>query len=140
MSLTQTAVSKDAALFRQHVSRTLADLICRWMLETLGGAKASALGEVERQENRDTSISSAPSASSAVLLQNALRDRRLKVIFSKMVKDVRQHPILMLRACWCCFTIFATASALALHRAVVYWSEMFSTSVAFVPKRVAVSV
>lgn len=128
-------VSEDGALFRQHVSRTLADVIYRWMLETVGGRQAPELDVVERQ-GRDASISS---ESSALLLQNAFRDRRLRLIFFKKVKDVRRHPVLMFRACWCCFVIFATASALALHRALIHWSETLLTSVAFVPKRFAVT-
>ncbi|XP_020240815.1 uncharacterized protein LOC109819480 isoform X2 [Asparagus officinalis] len=132
-SLTQAVVSKDAVIFRQHMSNTLADVIYKWMLRTLGGGKASALSdhhfsEIDRQED------------TALLLQNALRDRRLRVISYKIMKDVRRQPLLTLRACWCCLTIFATASAIALHRAMVYWSESVLKSVAFVPKRFAVSV
>lgn len=132
-SLTQAVVSKDAVIFRQHMSKTLADVIYKWMLRTLGGEKASALSdrhfsEIEREED------------TALLLQNALRDRRLRVISYKIMKDVRRQPLLMLRACWCCLTIFATASAIALHRAMVYWSETMLKSVAFVSKRFAVSV
>lgn len=135
VSLTRAMVSQDAVIVRQHVSRILADVIYRWMFETLGRGKASAavsdhhhFNEVERQED------------AAFLLQNALRDRRLRVIFYKMVKDVRKQPVLMLRACWFCFSILAIAWALAMHRTVVYLSETFLTSVAFLPKRVAVSV
>lgn len=134
-SLTRDMISRDATFFRQYLSRALADVIYKWMYEALRGVKASAcydhrLVDIEGQQDRDAHI---------LLLQKTLHDRRLKVIFYMVLKDIRRDPILMLRAIWSCLTILATASALALHRFVVNWSETYLSSVTFVPKQVTVN-
>ncbi|XP_038971215.1 uncharacterized protein slr1919 isoform X5 [Phoenix dactylifera] len=139
-SLTGAMISKDATFIRQHLSWAIADIICHWMIKAVGWNEA--LGQhnhqvivVKGQQERQMDLPPAPSTH---VLQKVLSDRRMKVIFYKVLHDVRGDPILMLRLSWSSFTIFVTAAALALHRFLVYCLGALFTSVSFVPRHVAV--
>ncbi|XP_038971211.1 uncharacterized protein LOC103719633 isoform X3 [Phoenix dactylifera] len=139
-SLTGAMISKDATFIRQHLSWAIADIICHWMIKAVGWNEA--LGQhnhqvivVKGQQERQMDL---PPAPSTYVLQKVLSDRRMKVIFYKVLHDVRGDPILMLRLSWSSFTIFVTAAALALHRFLVYCLGALFTSVSFVPRHVAV--
>ncbi|KAJ0963777.1 hypothetical protein J5N97_028899 [Dioscorea zingiberensis] len=147
-SLVRTMVSKDAAFFRKHMSRALADVIFLWMTEVFRAGKVNepskithGIASLKMQQDRDSKIETVvPSAASGLALLTVLRDRRMKVIFFKVLDSIRSDPILMLRLCWSSLTVLVTASVLALHQSLVYWSEAWLTSVAYVPKRFAISV
>lgn len=133
-------VSKDATFFRQHLSWALADIMCHWMIKAVGWNEA--LGQhdhqvlvVKGQQERKMDL---PPAPSTPVLQKVLSDRRMKVIFHKVLHDVRGDPILMLRLCWSSFAISVTAAALAFSRFLVYCLGSLFASVSFVPRRVAV--
>eukprot|EP00262_Sarcandra_glabra_P006917 TRINITY_DN19477_c0_g1_i2.p1 TRINITY_DN19477_c0_g1~~TRINITY_DN19477_c0_g1_i2.p1 ORF type:complete len:812 (+),score=125.18 TRINITY_DN19477_c0_g1_i2:159-2594(+) len=141
-SLVRAMVSKEAVFFRKHVSKALAEVLYQWMIGTLGMDNTmiqydSSTRVTNIQLDRDTCPSS---ESSSPLYRIVLRDRRLKVIFSKVLKDITKHPMLVLRFCWASFVVFLSSLAVASHRFVISWSETYITSVSFAPRRFAVSV
>lgn len=68
-----------------------------------------------------------------------MKDRRLKVIFFKVLESGRKDPVLMARLCWVSFVTLVAASALACHRVVVSLSEAYLGRLSFAPKKFAVS-
>lgn len=140
-SLIVAMVSKDAASFRLHLSRAFAEMICHWMIKAVGGDDELVphdhqLIMVKGQQERKMGLPPEPTPG----LQTVLSDRRMKVIFYKVLHDVREDPILMLRLCWSSITIFVTAAALALHRFLVYCLEALLASVSYVPRFLAITV
>lgn len=143
-SLARAFISKEAIIFRKNLSAALADVFFQWMLKAIRGN--GALGQCDQQYDEHTFAASKQketmlglsSVLSVPLLQAAVVDRRLKVIYYKKLNDVRRDPILMLKVCWSFSTIFMTAAALALNSFLVYWSESYVTS--FVPRRFATGV
>eukprot|EP00268_Persea_americana_P016383 TRINITY_DN1776_c0_g1_i3.p1 TRINITY_DN1776_c0_g1~~TRINITY_DN1776_c0_g1_i3.p1 ORF type:complete len:654 (-),score=136.99 TRINITY_DN1776_c0_g1_i3:431-2392(-) len=141
-SLVHAMISKEAIFFHRHARSVLTDLLHNWMIKAV------------RVENKITSYSSRmttsnvhhgremrpSSESSASLYQDILKDRRLKLIFSKVLNSIMKDPILVLRFCWTSFVIFVSALALACHRFLVSWSETYMTPISIALKRVAVSV
>ncbi|XP_058101827.1 uncharacterized protein LOC131245999 isoform X2 [Magnolia sinica] len=140
-SLVRAMLSKEAIFFRRHVSRTLADVLHLWMIKALGWDHkiASPYSSRTKMANLQNPMGLS-SESPAFLYQVALQDRRLKVIFYKVLNAVRKDPILMLRFCWASFVIFVSATALAFHRFLVSWSETSISNVSFAHRQVAVSV
>ncbi|XP_077227567.1 protein kinase superfamily protein [Tasmannia lanceolata] len=136
-SLIRSMTSKEAIFFRQYFTRSLADVLHQWMTKTHGRfitrLHGSHMTTINVQHSRETGL---PSESSSLLL----RDRRMKVIFYRVLNGVRRDPILMMRFCWTSFVISISALALACHRFLVSCSEIYITSVKVSPKRVAVSV
>ncbi|XP_064956772.1 uncharacterized protein LOC103978270 isoform X1 [Musa acuminata AAA Group] len=143
-SLARAFISKEAIIFRKNLSAALADVFFQWMLKAIRGN--GALGQRDQQYDEHTFAASKQketmlglsSVLSVPLLQAAVVDRRLKVIYYKKLNDVRRDPILMLKVCWSFSTIFMTAAALALNSFLIYWSESYVTS--FVPRRFATGV
>lgn len=90
--------------------------------------------ESEQMERKPASSSKL----SIPLLQAVLQDKRLKVIFYKIANGVRQNSVLTARVCWSLSAVLAIAAVLALHRALVYWSEAHGRS--FLPRRIALSI
>lgn len=91
--------------------------------------------ESEQMERKPASSSKL----SIPLLQTVLRDKRLKVIFYKIANGVRQDSMMLtVRVCWSLSAVLATAAVLAMHRALVYWSEAHGRS--FLPRRIALSI
>ncbi|XP_064993688.1 uncharacterized protein LOC135629740 isoform X1 [Musa acuminata AAA Group] len=143
-SLARAFISKEAIIFRKNLSAALSDVFFQWMLKAIRGN--GALGQCDQQYDEHTFAASKQketmlglsSVLSVPLLQAAVVDRRLKVIYYKKLNDVRRDPILMLKVCWSFSTIFMTAAALALNSFLVYWSESYVTS--FVQRRFATGV
>nr|XP_009392279.1 PREDICTED: uncharacterized protein LOC103978270 [Musa acuminata subsp. malaccensis] len=143
-SLARAFISKEAIIFRKNLSAALADVFFQWMLKAIRGN--GALGQCDQQYDEHSFAASKQketmlglsSVLSVPLLQAAVVDRRLKVIYYKKLNDVRRDPILMLKVCWSFSTIFMTAAALALNSFLVYWSESYVTS--FVQRRFATGV
>ncbi|KAG0447941.1 hypothetical protein HPP92_028088 [Vanilla planifolia] len=127
ISLTRMMISKDATLFRQQIGMFVADAFYRWMHEVILGNKDSSqnnglMPEVNGKRTKILSLSSSPSP----YQYNMLRDRRIKVIFYSKLSQVRKHPILMLRACWSCFTVLVMAFMIALHKFTPRCLKVFS--------------
>lgn len=154
-SLVRSMASKDAAYFRQHVSWTLADVMFKWMTEMRASTKSRhGVTSVKMQQQQGMEIETEtetetetktktcpPSAASGLALWTSLRDRRMKVIFLKVLNGIRSDPILMLRFGWTSLTILLTASMLALRQSLAYWSEECLTSISCVlPKQFVISV
>ncbi|KAL0918445.1 hypothetical protein M5K25_010454 [Dendrobium thyrsiflorum] len=123
VSLCSAMISKDAILFRQHMSMVLADIIYAWMSKTI--IRGQTIEPEERTKN--TTISQ---------LYTITRDRRLKVIFYRMLREVRRHPVLLLRSCWSCFTIALMALVISVPRFIARCTESFFNSLAFLPRRI----
>ncbi|KAI3989260.1 hypothetical protein MKX01_036443 [Papaver californicum] len=144
--LFQAMVSKDALFFRQQIIKALADLLYQWMSEALGqGNTMNAYNSRARMasgpQNKDSGLASGLPVS-VYDYQSVLRDRRLKLIFSKALESMRrEQPLLMIKFGWVSLMMFLTASALACHRVLVSWSEMYFTPLSFSTSRqFAVSV
>lgn len=141
-SLVHAMISKEAIFFHRHVRSVLADLLHNWMIKAVGVEnKITSYSSRMTTSNVHHGREMRPSSeSSASLYQDILKDRRLKLIFSKVLNSIRKDPMLVLRFCWTSFVIFVSASALACHRFLVSWSEIYMTPISIAPKRVAVSV
>ncbi|KAK6929208.1 TMEM115/Pdh1/Rbl19 [Dillenia turbinata] len=122
-SLVRAMVSKDGIFYRQQLCKIIADILYQWMFDSLGQ------GITPTQHNSRV-------ASPINHYETMLRDRRLKVIFFKIMGSVRRDPVLMLRLCWTSLVMFMTASALACHRLVVALTEAYISPIPFAPKRV----
>ncbi|GAV89069.1 APH domain-containing protein/ABC1 domain-containing protein [Cephalotus follicularis] len=139
-SLVWPMVSKEAIFFRQQLCRAIADILYECVLDTCGqgvtatrySSKFRLAGGVGSRELGTSSRFSTP------IYTMIFRDRRLKVIFSKVFDSVRRDPILMLRFCWTCFVMFVTASALAFHRFLVSLSETYLGPVSYASQEFAI--
>ncbi|KAG7992925.1 hypothetical protein I3843_02G152000 [Carya illinoinensis] len=142
-SLIRAMVCKEAKFFRQHLCRVIASILYQWMCETLGqgikvtqsSSQVRLVGGLDNRELASSSRLSLPIRD----YHSILRDRRLKVIFLKVLNSTRRDPVLLMRFCWASFVMFVTASALACHRFLVSLSETYLSPVSFAPKRYAVS-
>lgn len=128
-SLIHTMVSKEAFPFRQQLCKVIADILYQWTVKTLGENIISNQYTSQASLGRGTIHE----------LQSIVKDRRLKLIFFKVLESVRRDPLLMLRLCWASFVMFVAASALACHHVIVSLSEAYLGPASFVPKRVAIS-
>ncbi|KAJ9175588.1 hypothetical protein P3X46_014130 [Hevea brasiliensis] len=141
-SLVRALVSKEAVFFRQQLCRTIADLLYQWTVQTLGlGITAtqycSQLRSTSEFDNRELGL---PSPLSMPLheYQSIFKDRRLKVIFSRIIDSARKDTVLMLKFCWTSFIMVVAASALAFHRVLVSLSEVYISRLSLASKRVAI--
>ncbi|XP_022986787.1 uncharacterized protein LOC111484434 [Cucurbita maxima] len=140
-SLIQAMVSKEAKFFRQQLCTIVADIIHQWALRTLGqGNRATELGTTvktgipsDRRGGRSSS-----QLTGQIDYSSFLNDRRIKLLFSKVLKSAGKKPILMLKFFWTSIIILATASAMACHRTVVSLSELYLGPISLAPKRYAV--
>lgn len=142
-SLIRAMVSREAHFFRQQLSGVIANILYQWLFSALGQ------GITPTQYSSNVRLSGGPGnqqlGSSYGLTtpfydyQSFLKDRRLKVIFSKVIDSARRDPMLMLKFCWTSFVMFITASALAFHRLLVSLSETYLGSMPFTSKRYAIS-
>lgn len=142
-SLIQAMVSKEAIFFRQQLRTIVADIIHQWAVKALGqGSRATEVGTMVRMgvsaDRRGRSSSQLTTADRFDYI-SFLNDRRIKLLFSKILKSSSTKPILMLKFCWTSFIIFATASAMACHRIVVSLSETYLGPISFAPKQYAVT-
>ncbi|VAI62609.1 unnamed protein product [Triticum turgidum subsp. durum] len=121
-SLARDLISKDAAIFRALLSRALADVVCQWMVKVSGlkRSRDSMGDDLGMSLSKEAPIS--PMVSS---LQEVVRDRRLKVIFSKFVKDLREEPLLMAKVGLSALVVSAVSAAIGAHRFAVLLSEEY---------------
>ncbi|CAL4885876.1 unnamed protein product [Urochloa decumbens] len=126
-SLARDLISRDALMFRVLLSKVMADVIYQWMLNVTGFkrvAETRILTPMTVGENDDHLVLSEES-STQMALQAAVRDRRMQVIFSKFVRELREEPVLMVRMSWNMFVISVTSAAVGLHRFMVFLSEKY---------------
>ncbi|TQD97343.1 hypothetical protein C1H46_017045 [Malus baccata] len=139
-SLVQAMVSKEAKVYRQQFCRVIADVLYQWMYAANGWGitktrYSSDLKMAGGPENRERG----PSSRAPIYDYRAIyRDRRLRVIVSNVLKSARKNPILMLRLYWTSFVMFATAFALACHRALLSFAEDHLGPISFAPKQYAI--
>lgn len=135
-------VSNEGKFYRQQLCKLITDALYQWMIKLLGqGISATQYSGailVDRPYNKEPGLSPGSSLP-AYDYDSIFRDRRLRVIFSKVLKSASSDKILMLRFCWASILITVTASTLALHRVVMSLSEVYLGSIFDAPKRYAVS-
>ncbi|KAF7131931.1 hypothetical protein RHSIM_Rhsim09G0040800 [Rhododendron simsii] len=135
-ALIRAMVSKEAIVFRRQLCRVIADIIYQWMSD-FGQATTVA------QYGTRVSLASGPANQESPRLAAPIsdyryifRDRRLKVIFSKVLGSTRKDPVLLVRFFWVSFVMLVSASALAFHRMLVTLSEGYlSPAAPFASKR-----
>ncbi|XP_043814421.1 uncharacterized protein slr1919 isoform X3 [Manihot esculenta] len=141
-SLVRAMVSKEAVQFRQQLCKIIADLLYQWTVQTLGlGITATQYSSQVRLINEPDNRELGPSSRLSMPLykyQSIFRDRRLKVIFYRIIISARKDPVLMLKFCWTSFIMVVAASALACHRVFVSLSEVYISPLLLAPKRAAV--
>ncbi|CAK7325487.1 unnamed protein product [Dovyalis caffra] len=142
-SLIRAMVSKEAVSFRQQLCRVIADVLYQWMAQTLvRGIWANQYGSQFRLTSEPDNRELSPSSRLSVPVndyQSIFRDRRLKVIFSRILDSARKDPVLMLKFYWTSFVMVITASVLACHQVLVSLSEAYIGPFSLAPKRVAIS-
>uniref|UniRef100_A0A7N0V8P3 Protein kinase domain-containing protein n=1 Tax=Kalanchoe fedtschenkoi TaxID=63787 RepID=A0A7N0V8P3_KALFE len=143
-SLIRAVVSKEAAPYRQHFSKVIADVLYQWTIKRFSsGLAASQYAPLTRLSDELNRIQAMLSYKQSMPVQDyalILRDRRIKVIVSRILNSAKTDPLLMIRLCWVSFIMLATASALASHRVLMTLSEASIGKVPVSPKRVAVPV
>lgn len=117
-------VSKEAVIFRQSLSRIISNVLYESIYDAVEGRLAT------RQYGSRATLESGAENFSRLSTPNSgyksiMRDRRLKVIFFKILESARKDRLLMLKFCWASFIMFLSASALACHRVVVSLSEAY---------------
>ncbi|KAK3035359.1 hypothetical protein RJ639_033643 [Escallonia herrerae] len=139
--LRRLLMTAEGILFRQHLCRIIADVMCQWVGKHFGGG-FTRHGSLVRFKSGTASFEiGSPSRISAPICdyQSILSDRRVKVILLDYLKSARRDPILMLRLCWASISLLAAASALACHRMLVSLSETYLGPPSFAPKQFAAS-
>ncbi|XP_019427496.1 PREDICTED: uncharacterized protein LOC109335776 isoform X1 [Lupinus angustifolius] len=134
-SLIKAVVSKEGKFYREQLCKIIADTLYQWMI------KASQNSRVILADGRDDRESGLSSTSSlpAYDYNSIFRDRRLRVIFSHVLKSASSDKILMLRLSWASLLLIIKASTLACHQAIVSLSEAYMGQIFNAPKRYAVS-
>ncbi|XP_076936888.1 protein ACTIVITY OF BC1 COMPLEX KINASE 3, chloroplastic-like [Bidens hawaiensis] len=128
-SLIRGIVSKEARPFRYQISKIIADMIYQSICTALGNTFVVAkYGAIY-----------ASSLTPAVNYQSLVKNRRLRVIFLKVLESGRKNPVLMARLYWVSFVTLVAASAIACHRLVVSLSEAYLGRLSFGSKKLAVS-
>ncbi|KAK1432084.1 hypothetical protein QVD17_08974 [Tagetes erecta] len=128
-SLIRDIISKEASPFRHQVCKIIADMlyqsICAALCKTFIVARYSAIYT--------------SSSTSTINYQSLVKNRRLRVIFLKVLESGRKNPVLMARLCWVSFVTLIAASAMACHRLLVSLSEAYLDRLSFTPKKLAMS-
>lgn len=123
-SLVRAMVSKEAVNFRQSLSRIISNVLYESIYDAVEGRRAT------HQYGSRAPLASGAKNFSRLSTPNSgyksiIRDRRLKVIFFKILESARKDRLLMLKFSWASFIMFLSASALACHRVVVSLSEAY---------------
>ncbi|OEL35062.1 hypothetical protein BAE44_0003919, partial [Dichanthelium oligosanthes] len=126
-SLARDLISRDALMFRVLLSKVIADVVCQWMLNFTG---LNRVTETRIQTpmaagKNEGHLMMSEESSTLVALEAAVRDRRMQLIFSKFVRELREEPVLMVRVGWNMFVISVTSAAVGLHRFMVFLSEEY---------------
>jgi hypothetical protein len=106
----------------------------RGIMATRYGSQVRLTSEADNRELSTSSRLTVP----VYDYQSIIRDRRLKVIFSRILDSARKDPVLMLKFYWTTFVMVVTASVRACHRVLVSLSEATLAPSRFLP-RVAIS-
>ncbi|KAL9252489.1 hypothetical protein AKJ16_DCAP14447 [Drosera capensis] len=112
-SLIRALLSREADFVRKKLCHFIADILSQWVTAALGG-NASIISCDAGLYGRG------PAGYDA---QSILRDRRLKLIFRKVLADTSKDPLLMLRLCMASLKMTVTASAMSCHHILVSLSE-----------------
>lgn len=141
-SLIKAMVSKEGEFFREQLCKIIVGILYQWMIKLFGqGITVTQYSRVvlaNGPSNKESGLS--PRSSLPTYDYNSIfRDRRLRVIFSKVLKSASRDKILMLRFSWASLLIIITASTLACHQLVVSLSEAYLSKIFDAPKRYAVS-
>jgi aarF domain-containing kinase len=126
-SLARDLISRDASMFRVLLSKVIADVVCQWMLNVAGlkrVAETRMRTPVTIGKN-DGHLVLSEESSTLMALQAVVTDRRMQVIYSKFVRELREEPVLMVRVSWNMFVISVTSAAVGLHRFMVFLSEEY---------------
>ncbi|KAL5069538.1 hypothetical protein RYX36_020425 [Vicia faba] len=138
-SLIRAMVSKEGKTIRQQLCKVIADALCQWMIKYFGQGVTDTQYPMVMLANGPSNKESGRSARSSTPsyddYNSIFRDRRLRVIFSKIVKSASSSKVLMLRFCWSSLVIMISASALACHRVVLSLSEAYLGPIFDAPKR-----
>ncbi|KAJ7975079.1 Protein kinase superfamily protein [Quillaja saponaria] len=140
-SLVRAVVSKEAKVFHQQFCGIIGDMLYQWIIQVFGqGFAASQHSQVILGSGPDrVSGQTSELSTSAYNYTSILKDRRIRLILSKILKSARKDPVLMLRFCWTSAVIIITASILACHRVIVSLSEAYFVPVHHPPKSYAMS-
>ncbi|KAL1828065.1 hypothetical protein ACET3Z_006477 [Daucus carota] len=137
-SLIAAMVSKEAIIYRQSLSKIISNVLYESIYDAVEGrraahqygSKATLASGAEKFSRLSTPDSS---------YKSIMRDRRLKVIFFKILESARKDRILMLKFCWASFIMLLSASALACHRMVVSLCESYIGPISLPRRQLAYS-
>ncbi|KAG2654782.1 hypothetical protein PVAP13_1NG499400 [Panicum virgatum] len=121
-SLARDLISRDALMFRVLLRKVIADIVCQWMLNVTG---LKRVAETRMRMENDGHLVLSEESSTLMALQAVVRDRRMQVIYSKFLRELREEPVLMVRVSWNMFVISVTSAAVGLHRFMVFLSEEY---------------
>nr|CAB3451416.1 unnamed protein product [Digitaria exilis] len=127
-SLARDLISRDALMFRVLLRNVIADVVCQWMLKVTGFKRAAESGiqtPMATAKHEGHLMPSEEESSTLMALQAAVRDRRMQVIFSKLVRELREDPVLMVRVGWSVIVVSVTSAAVGLHRFLVFLSKKY---------------
>ncbi|KAJ6432842.1 hypothetical protein OIU84_019967 [Salix udensis] len=137
-SLIRAMVSKEAIFVRQQLCRVIADVLYQWMTQTFGrGIIATQYSSQVRWTSEADNRELSPSSRLSVPVydyESIFRDRRLKVIFSRILDSARKDPALMLKFYWTAFAMVVTGSVRAFHRVLVSLAKATLAPSRFAPK------
>lgn len=122
-SLARDLISRDALMFRVLLSKVIADVVYQWMLNATGLKRVM---ETKIQTPMTTGKNEghlvlAEEPSTLMVLQAAVKDRRMQLMFTKFVRELREEPVLMIRVSWNVFLISVSSAAVGLHRFLVFF-------------------
>lgn len=122
-SLARDLISRDALMFRVLLSKVIADVVYQWMLSATGLKRVM---ETKIQTPMTTGKNEghlvlAEEPSTLMVLQAAVKDRRMQLMFTKFVRELREEPVLMIRVSWNVFLISVSSAAVGLHRFLVFF-------------------
>lgn len=122
-SLARDLISRDALMFRVLLSKVIADVVYQWMLSATGLKRVM---ETKIQTPMTTGKNEghlvlAEEPSTLMVLQAAVKDRRIQLMFTKFVRELREEPVLMIRVSWNVFLISVSSAAVGLHRFLVFF-------------------
>ncbi|KAL9227048.1 hypothetical protein vseg_002789 [Gypsophila vaccaria] len=118
-SLVRAFLSKGAAPIRQQLCCAIADVLNQWMV-----------GIIQKYLSVTVSSQSFASTRSYQLL---LLDRRLRVVFKKILNDTRRDWLSMLRLSWVSVSMLVISFAMACHRSVVSLSKAYLGRISLSP-------
>lgn len=131
-SLIRALVSNEASSFRQQLCQVVADILYKW----ISGAVEKGLS-LPKLSSPFMASAGANDTSAGDEYESILRDRRLRVIFSKAFNSARRDPILLVRFCWTSFSMLLVSSAMACRRVLAALVGTYWSRVSYNPKQIA---